>query len=348
MSLFEGSAPDPVELTKTSKAEAPGYLTNYLTNLAQAGTSALGTTTPAVTDAAGNVTTPATFVPKTGEDLIASMPSYYENLISGTGVDTTKLPGLASLTRYQDPLDQALTAGKSAMEVDATDISKFYDPFKEDVISKIEEQGQLNLQRNILPALKALGVSGMGGALGSARTGAISGQALADFASRLEGEKLSAQQAMYKNAIEAALKEQGQQTGAASALSNLGAQEQTAATQGLKSLGELGAAKLAYDQSKIEAPLKRALNVAEIMRGYTYPTSTTETAETIPTVMGPSPLSQIAGLGSLVGAAFPTDPKTGAVGGAGGALVDWIKKQFPSGDSSSGGSAGIYDGGTWT
>ena len=325
MSLFQGSAPDPVELTKTSSAQAPEYLTNYLTGLAQAGMGALGTVTPGTAATDTTPGTPPSVTPFTGQELIAKAPAYYQNLISGQGVDQSKLPGLGILSRYQTPMDEALKAGQSAMDVGATDISKFYDPFNKDVISKIEQQGQLNLQRNILPALKALGVSGMGGALGSARTGAISGQALADFVSRLEGEKLSAQQAMYKNAIDAALKEQGQQSGVATALSGLGAQEQTAATQGLKSLSYIGAAKLAYDQSLIEAPLKRAMNVAEIMRGYTYPTKSTETAETIPTVMGPSPLSQIAGLGTLVGAAFPTDPKTGKIGGLGGFLGDLFK-----------------------
>jgi hypothetical protein len=75
----------------------------------------------------------------------------------------------------------------------------------------------------------------------------------------------------------------------------------------LKTLSDVGAAKLAYDQSQLEAPLKRALNVAEIMRGYTYPTSSTETAETIPTVMSSSPLQQIAGLGSLLASGTQTE-----------------------------------------
>jgi hypothetical protein len=48
--LFEGIAPPNVETTRSTAQQAPGYLTEYLSNLAQAGTSALGTTTPAVKD----------------------------------------------------------------------------------------------------------------------------------------------------------------------------------------------------------------------------------------------------------------------------------------------------------
>lgn len=324
MSLFQGSAPDPVELTKTSSTQAPGYLTDYLTNLAQAGTSALGTATPAVKDAQGNVVTPGTFTSKTGEDLIASAPDYYANLLSGKGVDQTKLPGLGSLTRYQDPLDQALTAGKSAMDVGATDISKFYDPYQQQVIDEMQRQSDINVQRNVLPALKALGIGS--GQFGGSRTGAIGGQALADIAASLQSQQTAARSKGFQTALDAALKEQGQQSSAASALSNIGAQEQTAATSGLETLGDIGAAKLAYDQSKIEAPVKRAQNVAEIMRGYTYPTTSTETAETLPTIMGSSPLSQIAALGSLIGAADKS-----AAGGILGKILKEANVSAPTG-----------------
>jgi hypothetical protein len=295
--LFEGIAPPNVETTRSTAQQAPGYLTEYLSNLAQAGTSALGTTTPAVKDAAGNITTPASFVPKTGEQLIAPMSDLQKMAYANA-------PG--ALLRYQSPLDEALKAGKSAMDVSATDISKFYDPYETDVINQIEKQGQQSLMRNVMPALKALGVSGGAGTMGGSRIGTVSGQALADFASQLEGQKIAAQQNMYKTALDAALREQAQQTGAAGALGQLGGTEMQAASTGLKTAAELGGQQTAYDQSKLEAPLTRAANVAQILRGYNYPTTTTETYKGPANVYGPSPLSQIAGLGTLLGAAFPS------------------------------------------
>jgi hypothetical protein len=331
--LFEGSAPTPVTLTKTSAAQAPGYLTDYLSKLAQSGVESIGTMGK---DATGQ----PQFQRYTGEELIASQPDYYKNLLTGVGVDQTKLPGLATLSRYQTPMDEALKAGRSAMEVSGGDVSKFYDPFQKDVLSKLEEQAAVNLQRNVAPALKALGVSGGAGTLGGSRVGTVAGQALADFASQLEGQKLIAQQNMYKQALDAALREQAQQTGAAGALATLGGQEQTAATAGLKSLSDIGAAKLAYDQSKVEAPLKRALNVAEIMRGYTYPTTSTETAQTLPTTFAPSPLQQIAGLGTLVGAAFPSGG-----GGIGSKIIGGIENIFGGIGSGGWGSLGSLTGG---
>jgi len=321
--LFEGTAPPNVETTRTTAQQAPGYLTEYLTNLAQAGTSALGTTTPAVKDAEGNITTPASFMPFGKDQLIAPMSTLQTSAYKNA-------PDL--LGQYSTALDQALTAGKSAMDVGATDISKFYDPFKTDVINQIEKQGQQALMRNVMPALKALGVSGGAGTMGGSRIGTVSGQALADFASQLEGQKIAAQQNMYKTALDAALREQGQQTAAANALTNLGQTEFQAGLGEAKGLAELGAQQTAYDQLKLEAPLTRAANVAQLLRNYQFPTTTTETYKGPASAYGPSALSQIAGLGTLVGAAFPVD-KAGNIGGLGG----WLDKVF----SGSGGS-GTY------
>ena len=314
--LFEGIAPPNVETTRSTAQQAPGYLTEYLTNLAQAGTSALGTTIPAVKDAAGNITTPASFVPKTGEQLIAPMSTLQKSAYANAP---------EALLRYQSPLDEALKAGKSAMDVSETDISKFYDPFEADVINQIEKQGQQALMRNVMPALKALGVSGGAGTMGGSRIGTVSGQALADFASQLEGQKIAAQQNMYKTALDAALREQAQQTGAAGALGQLGGTEMQAASTGLKTAADLGGQQTAYDQSKLEAPLTRAANVAQILRGYNYPTTTTETYKGPANVYGPSVMSQIAGLGTLVGSMFPAGGK-----GAGDRI---LKAIFGSGDS---------------
>ena len=327
MSLFEGSAPDPVELSKTTETKVPDYLTNYLTALSQAGISALGTVTPGA-DGTKTVT------PYTKDELVADLPDFYKNLMT-PAADAT-LPGLSDLTRYQSAMNDALTAGQSAMGVDATDISKFYDPYQQQVIDEMQRQSDINVQRNVLPALRALGVQGQGGGFGSRRTYDISGQALADVASGLQAQQTAARSAGFKQALDAALREQGQQSSAASALSSLGTAEQNAATAGIKSLADAGAAKLANDQSKIEAPLTRALNVAKIMQGYQYPTSVAETKEELPTVMSSSPLSQIAGLGTML--ASGTQTPSGWLNQLGG----WIGRQFP-GDGTTGYGEGLQD-----
>lgn len=314
MGLFEGSSPAPVTLTSTSTQTQPQYLTDFQKALASTGMGMLG---------------------KTGEELIADRPEYLANVQQGidptTGQPYTgaQLPSLGDLNRYQGALNQALTAGTSASGVDAADISKFYDPYQQQVIDEMQRQSDINMQRSVLPALRALGMGGLGGASGSKRTYDISGQALADVASQLQSQQTAARSTGYKQALDAALKEQGQQATAAGALGQVGAAESAATERAIKNLTDVGAANLAYKQSEIEAPLARAINVGKIMQGYTYPTSTTASKQEIPSVMGQSTMQQIAGLGSLIGALFPASKDAqGNVtyGGLGGSAVKALLK----------------------
>jgi hypothetical protein len=297
--LFEGSAPPDITTTTTKQQSAPQYLTDYLTNLAQVGQSQLGT--PGV-DAAGKPTMTAL----SGEELIASRPDYLTNLTSGIDPATGKpytagqLPGLGALSRYQTPLDEALKAGQSAMGVDAADISKFYNPYQQQVIDEMQKQSDINLQRSVLPGLKALGIGA--GQFGSSRMGNIGGQALADIAAKLQAQQTEARSKGFETALDAALKEQQQQSGAATALSGLGSQEQQAAKSSLGVLSDLGTQQLEYDQSKIEAPLTRAANVAALLRNYQFPLSSTDTYKgpLQSAGYGPSTLDKIGSLTSFL------------------------------------------------
>lgn len=295
MSLFEGSAPPNIETTKTATATAPQYLTDYLTKLASEGTSQLGL--------------PA-----------ASLVAPQSELTQAT---YSAAPG--ALMRYTTPMNEALAAGRAgAGGVTAEDISAFYDPYKQDVIDEMSRQSALNVQRNVLPMLRGA-FAGSGG-FGGRRYAGATGQALADIEANLLGEQAKLRSSGFTSALDAALRSKGLQTQAAQTLAGLGSAEQQAATSALKTGAELGQQQQAYEQAKIEAPLTRALNVAQMLRGYTYPTSTTEKYVGPASSYGPSPLSQIAGLGSLLGSAFnPTiNPKTGEIvsQGFGNVIVD--------------------------
>ena len=292
MSLFEGSPIEPVELEKKSVTKVPDYLTNYLTALSSAGTGQLG---------GGKV---------------AALPGFLQSLMSSGG----NQPNLSDLTRYQTTADEATRIGGLAEGIEAADISKFYDPYQQQVIDEMQRQSDINVQRNVIPALRALGMSGAGGAAGTRRGYDISGQALADIASQLQTQQTCARSAGFKQALEAALREQATQQGLVGGLSSLANVESSAAPLAVKAISDLGKLKLDYDQAAIEAPLKRVMNVAEVMRGYTYPTTIEETKEELPSIYQPSELQQIAGLGTLVGAAIP----------ALSSLGDWIAKKFPS------------------
>ena len=67
-------------------------------------------------------------------------------------------------------------------------------------------------------------------------------------------------------------------------------------------MANLGAEETAYEQAKLQAPLTQTKNVADLLRGYQFPLESEETAQSLPTIMGSSPLAQIAALGTLVGA----------------------------------------------
>ena len=319
--LFEGTAPPDITKTTTTAEQAPKYLTDYLTSLAQVGQSQLGT--PGV-DAAGNPTMTAL----AGKDLVASRPDYLTNLLSGIDPVTGKpytasqLPNLGDLSRYQTPLDEALKAGQSAMDVSATDISKFYNPYQQQVIDEMQKQSDINLQRSVLPGLKALGIGS--GQFGGRRMGAIGGQALADIASQLQTQQTAARSKGFETALDAALKEQQQQVGASTALTGLGTQEQQAAKSALGTLSDLGTQQLEYEQAKIDAPLTRAENVAKLLRNYDYPTTKTETYKgPLGTMYGPSTADKIASLTALL-----TGNKKGATG-----LVDLIRSFGGSGQA---------------
>lgn len=311
--LFEGQAPPDITKTTTTAEQAPKYLTDYLTSLAQVGQSQLGT--PGI-DAAGNPTMTAL----AGKDLVASRPDYLTNLTSGIDPMTGKaytagqLPNLGDLSRYQTPLDEALKAGQSAMSVDAADISRFYNPYEQQVINEMQKQSDINLQRSVLPGLKALGIGS--GQFGGSRMGAIGGQTLADIASQLQAQQTAAKSKGFETALDAALKEQQQQVGASTALTGLGTQEQQAAKSALGTLSDLGTQQLQYEQAKIDAPLTRAENVAKLLRGFEYPTTKTETYKgPLGTMYGPSTADKIASLTSLI-----TGTKKGTTG-----LADLIR-----------------------
>lgn len=320
--LFEGSAPPDITTTTTKQQSAPQYLTDYLTNLAQVGQSQLGTTG---VDASGKPTMTAF----QGKDLIASRPDYLTNLTSGIDPATGKpyaagqLPALSDLTRYQTPLDQALTAGKSAMDVSSADIAKFYNPYQQQVIDEMQKQSDINLQRSVLPGLKALGISG--GQFGGSRVGNIGGQALADIASKLQAQQTEARAKGFETALDAALREQTGQTGATTALTGLGSQEQQAAKSALGTLSDLGSQQLEYEQSKIEAPLTRAANVAALLRNYQFPLSSTDTYKgpLQSAQYGPSTIDKIGSLTS-----FLSGIKTGEGGNKSQTLGATLAKLF--------------------
>lgn len=285
-SLFQGEAPPNVQTTRETAAVAPQYLTDYLTQLAQQGQQALGTKDPVT----GAYTAPTQAALTTAGTPYVAPLSQLQKDVAGYAPEVLK--------RYQDPMDEAYDVGKEATGVSQADISKFYNPYENAVIGGMGVQSATNVQRNLMPQLKG-GFVGTGG-LGGTRYANALGQTMGDVNTTLLQEQNKGRAAGYQSALDAALREMSGQTQAGQMLGTLGAQEQQAATTGLKSASDIGAIEQAQNQALINAPTTMASNVAQILRGYTYPTVTTEKYDGPASSYGPSVLSQIGGLGSLI------------------------------------------------
>lgn len=290
MGLFTGAAPPDVTKTQTTASTTPDYYTDYLTKLSQSGQNFLGSF-----DA-----TTKQFTAPTQAGLITAGTPYVAGLTQEQKDIFDTAP--TQLTRYQDPLDSALTAGESGMDVSQADISKFYNPYENAVVGGLGTQSATNVQRNLMPQLKA-GFVGTGG-LGSSRYANAMGQTMGDVNTNLLQEQNKTRMAGYNTALDAAMKEAQLSNQSSAALTGLGQAEQQAATTGLKTGAELGALEQAYTQAQINAPLTQATNVAQLMKGYTVPTNQTQTYKGPGDVYQPSPLSQIASLGTLLASGF--------------------------------------------
>jgi len=275
--LFQGTVAPDVNTTKTATSTAPQYYTDYLSGLAGAGTAALNRPV-------GELVAPMTAMQQQG---YAAVP----------GAATSYQPNLAAAPQTASGVAQGLTPQR---------IQSLMNPYTTGVVNEMERLQQQNIQRNLMPQLKA-GFVGSGG-LGSQRYANALGQSAADMQSNLLGAQTGALQQGYAQALQAALNEGQMQSQAAQLQGNLAGQEQALGLAGAGALVKAGAEQQAFEQSKINAPLTQATNVSSLLKGYTYPMSTTETYKgPLSGVYGPSPPSQIAGLGAIVGSG--TDPK---------------------------------------
>lgn len=320
MGILQGDPLPDVTQTTTQTTEAPKYYTDYLSGLSDASKNALYK--PGTVDPTTGIGTA-----KTGADLVAGydplQTAGYGQFESAAG---SYKPGLEDAGKY-------LTQGSG---VSAEDINKFMNPYTTNVVDEMARLSQQNVQRNILPSMKA-GFVGTGG-LGSQRYANAFGQSMSDVQSDLTGKQYGALSAGYKDALSAAMQEAGLQQRAAQLGIDLGAKTQELGLTGANALTKAGAEKQAYQQSILDAPLKQASNAAALMRGYQVPTNQTQR------FVGPkeglyqkSPLEYVAGLGTLLASA-----KEGSLLEKMGSKIlgKYFSKQAANGGGGAGGGSG--------
>lgn len=293
MSFTQGAPLPNITETTTTTQDAPQYYDTLLSGLSAAGTTALN---------------------KTPQQLVAGLDPLQTQAYNLTADKAASyIPGMTNAAEAARTSTQGITPEM---------IQQFMSPYTGNVVDEMRRQSGLNVQRNLMPALRGQFV-GSGGFGGRRYAGAL-GQTLADTEADLLGAQTKALQTGYQSALDTAAKNVGLINQGAQTEGNLAAQMQAL---GLKETGALqaaGANQQAYQQSLLDAPLKTAANVAPLLEKYKVPTGTTQT------FVGPkkdlyqkSFAENISGLASFLGAAT-----TGTAASKLKTLYDTIKGSF--------------------
>ena len=294
MAITQGAPLPDIKTTETRTDTAPSYYTDYLSGLSAAGSTAMGRS-------------PTQSV--AGYDPLQVMG--YSNLPSAA-------------TAGQDQINAAqATAAQAAKGITPERIQALMNPYTSNVVDEMGRLSQQNVQRNLLPTMKA-GFVGTGG-LGSQRYAGALGQSMADIQAGLTGQQYGALSQGYEKALKGALDEASLLNQTATTQGKLSDIEQTQALTGAGALTKAGAERQAYQQSLLDAPLKTATTASGLMRGMTVPGGQTST------FVGPkagsyqkSDLEQIMGVLSMLGSTAGGKGMQ-TVAGAGSGLIDYLK-----------------------
>ena len=310
MGFLQGAPLPDIKTTETKVDTAPSYYTNYLTGLSSAATTAMGKT-------------PA-----------QSVAGYDPMQTTGYGM----LPGVVE--SYKPGLQAAQdTASQAAKGITPERIQALMNPYTSNVVNEMGRLSQENMQRNVLPTMKA-GFVGTGG-LGGQRYANALGQSMSDTQSNLTGQQYGALSKGYSEALKGALDEAQLQNLVAGTQGKLSQQELDMGLTGAGALTKAGAERQTYEQSLLDQPLKTATAASNLMRGYTMPGNQTVT------FAGPGKKDQYqnAGLADILGAMGAVGSVAGGTGlktitDIGGGLLKYFQG-VGSGNKNIGGSYNI-------
>jgi hypothetical protein len=296
--IFQGGALPDVRTTTSVNPNAPGYYTDYLSKISQTGINQMNL--------------PAS-------QLVAGFSPLQQQAFA-------QLPNVAG--SYKPALTSAInTASQGAAGITPQGIQSMLNPYTKNVVDEMARLSNQNVSRNLIPQLKGAFV-GSGG-LGGQRYANATGQAMADVQSNLTGAQQGALSTGYSQALQAALQNAQQKTSAAQTQGMLAKTQQDLGLAGINAQLGAGAQQQALEQARINAPLQNAINASALMRGYNVPIGTTET------FLGPkagvyaqSPLSQVAGSASLIGALFGGQGKDGTGKSVAGQGYEWLRDAF--------------------
>ena len=316
----------------TTATTAPSYYTDYLTNLASKGTAAGAAVSPTAWDPNANQTAAFTNVGANVGNYQPGLTQAGESFGKAGATDITGAtqPYLTAGTTTSglSAANPYLTSGTSSS---ADLVGNYMNPYTQNVVDQIRLANQQNIQQNLSPGITAGAVGG--GQFGSKRgaealalgisnanLGALGQQATALQTGYADAMKQAAQQRLnqleagktagtLQNAANANQVTAGQVAGnmatqqgqlyrdVGTAEAGLAAQQQKQGLADVEALANVGAQQQTLAQNKQLMPLDVLGKQASIMSGAQLPMTTTQT-------MTGSPLSMIAGLGSLGLGAF--------------------------------------------
>ena len=295
MAFTQGDPLPDVTKTTTTVQNAPSWYTNVAQGLSNAATTNMA---------------------RTGAQSVAGLDPLqtagYGQMKTAAG---SYVPGL---TNAED------TAGQAAQGINYGQIQDYMDPYRMNVVNEMARLGNQNFQRNIMPGLTGQFVGT--GAMGGQRYANAMGQSAADFQSDLVGKQYGALSAAYKDAVNAAKAQSELQNQAALTQGKLAGQEQELGLTGAGALTKAGGELQKYQQSILDAPALNAKNASDLLRGYTLPTDqTVRFVGPDPGSYGTSDLSQILGIGSMLGGVKPTNTFDKLLGTVGDKLSGFFK-----------------------
>ena len=291
-----------LQSSQTQTSTAPGFYTNYLSDLASN-----------ATDAANN----AQFAGAT--DL---QNNAFNNVTNAGGAFQPTLTSAGNTLNAATTANSPLSAASPYLDQATSDVgataSGLMNPYMTNVVNAIGDAGQRNIQQNLAPGAVSGAVGS--GQFGSKRGAEVLGQTMSNADRDILNAQASALGTGYNTALQTALGEKqvantagstaanaasaGQQnlTQAGSALGNLASTNQNLNLNDINAQATLGAQQQTINQNQQLFPLNNLSTLSGVLRGYNVPTSTTTTADM-------SPLSALAGVGA--GAVGLFTPGTG-------------------------------------
>ena len=291
--LFQGDPLPAVTKTTETQQTAPEFYTNYLQDIANLGQNAVQQ---------GGV---AGFSPLQ-QQAFQMAPD-------------VAFAGQGSLGAASNLLGQA--GSTTVPDV----IGDYMNPYTSSVVDEMGRLQNRNIQENVMPALGGAAIGS--GQFGSRRQQQITGNTLRDMQADLTGRQGQFLQKGYTDAGTQAQADLERAMRSGQAFTTLGQEQQQLGTGGLKTMFDFGTAQQKQGQALLDNPMEQAQRFAKLMQGYQQPLGETKQ------VTGPdagsysaSPLSQIAGLGTMFASLFPNTGETDARKAYWEAMADNAKK----------------------